>query len=81
MSIVRVDRKGRIVIPAEVRKEVSLSKLVRVKVEKGRVVLEPTEDPLKSLEKIVVKGTSDVEKDIRRLRKAAERKLSEAYTS
>lgn len=81
MSIVRVDRKGRIVIPAEVRKEVSLSKLVRVKVEKGRVVLEPAEDPLKSLEKIVVKGTSDVEKDIRRLRKAAERKLSEAYTS
>jgi AbrB family looped-hinge helix DNA binding protein len=74
----KVDRKGRIVIPAEVRREVGLSKRVRVKVEKGRVVLEPIEDPLKSLEKIVVKGTSNVERDIRRLRRAAECKLLEA---
>jgi len=73
----KIDKKGRVVIPAEVRKELGFTKLVKIRIENGRAVLEPLEDPLKSLEKIVVKGTRDVEKDIRRLRKVAERKLSE----
>ena len=73
----KIDKKGRVVIPAEVRKELGLTKLVKIRIENGKAVLEPLEDPLKSLERIVVKGTSDVEKDIRRLRKVAERKLSE----
>jgi len=46
-----------------------------MRVEGGRIILMPMEDPLKRIEKIVVKGTLDVEADIRRLRRVSEDKL------
>ena len=71
--LVKVDRKGRIVIPAGIRRELSIRNLVKIRVEGGVVTLEPLEDPLRSVEKFVVKGTRDVEREMRGLRRAAER--------
>ena len=72
---VKVDRKGRIVIPSNIRRQFNIKNLVKIIVKEGEITLKPVEDPLKSLEKLVVKGTTDVEKDIQRLRRVAERKL------
>jgi len=42
---------------------------------KGRMILEPIRDSIKLLEKAIVKGTEDVEKEIVELRSVAERGL------
>ena len=72
---VKVDRKGRIVIPSNIRKQFDIKNLVKIIVKGEEITLKPVEDPLKSLENLVIKGTTDVEKDIRRLRRVAEREL------
>ena len=72
---VKVDRKGRIVIPSNIRRRFNIKNLVKIIVKEGEITLKPVEDPLKSLEKLVVKGTTDVEKDIQRLHRVAEREL------
>ena len=48
---------------------------MKIVVRGGEITIRPVKDPLKSIEKLVVKGTTDVEGDIRRLRRAAEREL------
>ena len=40
-----------------------------------QIVLKPVEDPLKAVERLVVKGTDDVEAGIRKLHKIAEDEL------
>lgn len=72
---VKVDRKGRIIIPSKIRKELHIENIVKIMVEEGKVTVKPVEDPLRSLEKLVVKGTRDVETESRRLREIAERQL------
>ena len=72
---VKVDRKGRIVIPSNSRRRFNIKNVVKIIVKEGKITLKPVEDPLMSLEKLVVKGTNDVEKEIKRLRKIAEREL------
>lgn len=71
----KVDEKGRVVIPSQIRKQLKIKNTVKISVKEGEITLKPMEDPLTSLEKLVVKGTTDVEKDIRRLRRVAERQL------
>ena len=72
---VKVDRKGRIVIPSNIRKQFNIKNIVKIIVKEREITLKPVEDPLKSLEKLVVKGTTDVEKEIQRLHRIAEREL------
>ena len=72
---VKVDRKGRIVIPSNIRKQFDIKNIVKIIVKGEEITLKPVEDPLKSLENLVIKGTTDVEKDIQRLRRVAEREL------
>jgi len=72
---VKVDRKGRIVIPSNIRRQFNIKNIVKIIVKEGEITLKPVEDPLKSLEKLVVKGTTDVEKEIQRLHRIAEREL------
>lgn len=74
-ATVKVDAKGRIVIPSKIRRELDIRNIVKIKVEGDKITLKPIEDPLKSLEKLVVKGTKDVEREIRRLREVAKREL------
>jgi AbrB family looped-hinge helix DNA binding protein len=74
-ATVKVDQKGRVVIPSKIRKQLNIKNIVKISVKGGEIALKPVEDPLSSLEKLVVKGTTDVERDIQRLRRAAEREL------
>ena len=71
-----MDEKGRVLIPLKIRKRLGMKNLVRVRVEGEKVVLEPVPDPLDIVKGLVVKGTEDVEKEIRDLRKIAEKELS-----
>lgn len=75
-TAVRVDEKGRLVIPSKIRRAAGVKKVMTVRVERGSIVLTPVADPLESLGKVVVKGTKDVEVEIRRLRRVAQRELS-----
>lgn len=72
---VKVDRRGRIVIPSNIRRRFNIRNIVKIVVKGEEIVLKPVEDPLESLKKLVLKGTTDVEKEIRRLRKVAEHEL------
>jgi len=72
---VRVDEKGRVVIPSNIRRQLNIKNIVKISVKGEEITLKPVEDPLSSLEKLVIKGTVDVEGEIRRLRRAAEREL------
>ena len=72
---VKVDGKGRIVIPSKIRRLLNIKNIVRISVKNEEITLMPVEDPLRSLEKLVIKGTTDVETDIRRLRQVAELEL------
>ncbi|MCP8308652.1 MAG: AbrB/MazE/SpoVT family DNA-binding domain-containing protein [archaeon] len=74
-TLVKVDKRGRAVLPLKVRRELKIRNIVKIRVEEGKVILTPVEDPLETLGKIVVKGTKDVEKEIRRLRRRAEKEL------
>ena len=71
--LLKVDGKGRILIPARVRRELGLGRVVRARIEGGRLVLEPIRDPVEVLAQTVLEGTRDVEEEIGRLRRAAER--------
>jgi len=73
--VVNVDRRGRILIPAAIRKKLNIRNAVKIIVEEDKLILKPLEDPLKQIEELVVKGTSDVEQEIQGLRKVAEERL------
>ena len=72
---VKVDGKGRIVIPSKIRRSLNIKNIVRISVKDKEITLMPVEDPLRSLEKLVIKGTTDVETEIRRLHQVAELEL------
>jgi len=72
---VRMDEKGRVLIPMRIRRRLGMKSLVRIRVEGNRVILEPVPDPLDVIKELVMRGTGDVEKEIRALRKAAEREF------
>ncbi|MEM2959676.1 MAG: AbrB/MazE/SpoVT family DNA-binding domain-containing protein [Candidatus Freyarchaeota archaeon] len=75
-TFARVDKKGRVLIPSKIREELNIKNIVEIEVQGRKIILKPVEDPLDSLEKVVVKGTKDVEKEISTLRRIAERELS-----
>ncbi|MGQ9723379.1 MAG: AbrB/MazE/SpoVT family DNA-binding domain-containing protein [Candidatus Jordarchaeum sp.] len=75
-ELAKVDKKGRILLPARIRRELNIKNIVEIEVQGKKIIIKPVEDPLNSLEKLVVKGTKDVEKEIRTLRRIAERELS-----
>ena len=47
--IVRVDDRGRISIPSDVRKLLGIKHYIRLRVADGKVILEPVKDPLDDL--------------------------------
>jgi len=82
--MLRIDKKGRVLIPAHVRKSLGFKRVVRARVEEGRLILEPVRDPLEKLTAAVIKGTRDVEQQVTELRRAAEkealRRVSERWS-
>jgi len=75
-ELIRMDEKGRVLIPLKIRRKLGMKNLVRIRVEGEKVVLEPVPDPLDIIKGLVMKGTEDVEREIRDLRKIAEKELS-----
>ncbi len=73
--LVRVDRRGRIVIPSEVRRSLGIGRVVRLRVKEGRIVLEAVKDPVERLTELVSKAPSseDVVED--RFEEALEEQL------
>ncbi len=45
--IVKVDKKGRIIIPSEIRKRLNIKNIVKITLGEGEIILRPIEDPLK----------------------------------
>lgn len=75
--VLRVDRKGRVVIPSEVRRRLGIEGFVRLRVESGRVVLEPARDPLEELSELVVEVNVRASEEPERLGEEASRRLLE----
>ncbi len=75
--VIRVDKRGRIVIPKDLRDQIGLGRLARLKVEGKRIVIEPIENPLQRLKKTVKVRISDIEGELRELREKAEDRLRE----
>ena len=69
--ILRVDGKGRILIPSEVRSMLGIKGAVSARVVDGKIIIEPIRDPIDVLTSSVIRGTVDVEKEVRKLREVA----------
>ena len=69
--ILKVDSKGRILIPSEVRSLLNIKGAVYARIEGGKLVIEPIRDPIEVLTSSIIRGTMDVEKEIKELRQAA----------
>jgi len=74
-ALIRMDEKGRVLIPLKIRRKLGMKNMIRIRVEGGKVILEPVPDPIDIIKGLVIKGTEDVEREIRVLRKIAEKQL------
>ena len=83
--ILKVDSKGRILIPSEIRSMLNIKGAVYARVKDGKLIIEPIKDPIDVLTSSVIRGTIDVEKEIRELRqvafKEAVEKVEERWSS
>lgn len=49
-SLAKVDERGRLVIPSDIRKHLGIGSTVRLQEKNGKLELTPVSDPLKNLE-------------------------------
>ncbi|ABM81355.1 AbrB/MazE/SpoVT family DNA-binding domain-containing protein [Hyperthermus butylicus] len=71
--IARVDKKGRVLIPSEIRFQLGIRNAVKIRVENNKLIIEPVKDPIEAPASTVPKGTHDVEAEINELRQTAAR--------
>jgi len=71
----RVDSKGRIQVPRELREQLGIRKEVSVKIEDGTMIIEPVESIFDRLAKEVTFNFKSVGTELPKLRKAAEEEL------
>jgi len=72
---VRVDSRGRITIPRAFRDRLGIGRVVRLRVSGRVLVVDPVQDPLERLRENAEFRFDSVEKEIRRLRREAEKQL------
>ncbi|UNQ73723.1 AbrB/MazE/SpoVT family DNA-binding domain-containing protein [Infirmifilum sp. NZ] len=58
---VKVDKRGRLFIPSEVRRRLGIKRVLKLRVEGRRLVLEAPEDPLDKLAELVVEAPTSEE--------------------
>jgi AbrB family looped-hinge helix DNA binding protein len=75
VRILKVDRKGRMLIPKEIRERLALKDKVRGTVADGTLVIEPTSDILDKLSKHVKFRFRSIETALPALRLAAAKQL------
>ncbi|RLE89202.1 MAG: AbrB family transcriptional regulator [Thermoprotei archaeon] len=76
--IVSVDSKGRVVIPAEVRRKLGIERTVKMIVKEGRIIIEPIRNPIEYLRSIVelkIVASQEPEK----ISRIAEKQLRKMY--
>jgi len=76
----KVDSKGRVQIPKEVREKVGIRDQVSATVEGGNITIEPVEHILDRLANEVRFNFGSVEESLPKLRRAAERELLKQTT-
>jgi len=74
-QVLRVDEKGRVLLPGALRRKLGINRLVKARIEGNRIILEPVADPVELLMKAVIKGTEDIELEISELRRTAENQV------
>lgn len=79
--IVRVDSKGCIVIPSEIRRKLGVEHIVRLRVENNKIIVEPIKDPIEFLESSIISGTSDIEIEVPMIRKSIDDELCKEVKS
>ncbi len=73
--VLKVDKKGRIHIPKDLREKLGVKKKVRARVERGVISIEPITNVLDRLGREVKFNFKSVEEVLPSLRKAAEEQL------
>ena len=76
--IVSVDSKGRIVIPAEIRRKLGIGRTVKMIVKERNIIIEPIRNPIDYLRSIVelkIIASQEPEK----IGKTAEKELKKVY--
>jgi len=75
--LLKVDEKGRITIPSEIRRKLGIKGYVKIQVAGDKLVIEPVRNPLEKLMELVVDSGGNIEEDIRVFRRKEEEKLKE----
>jgi len=78
---VKVDKKGRLVIPSEVRRRLGIKRVLKLRVEGRRIVLEAPEAPLDKLAELVVDAPASEEVVEEEFERELEAKLLNASAS
>lgn len=80
-TIVRVDAKGCITIPIEIRKRLGIEHVARISIENDKIIIEPIRDPIEFLESTVISGTSDIEIEIGMIRRSIDDEMCKEVKS
>ena len=75
--LLKVDEKGRITIPSEIRRKLGIKGYVKIQVAGDKLIIEPVRNPLEKLMELVVDSGGNIEEDIRVFRRKEEEKLKE----
>ncbi len=67
----KVDKKGRVCLPAKIRKDLGIEGAVAVELDGKAIKLTPIKDPIDAITACVVAGTTDIVDEIGSLRRAA----------
>ncbi len=72
---VKVDEKGRIVVPRNMRRQLNIGRRVRLRVEDNKIILEPVRDPLDELAELVVESKITASKEPEKISQIAGQEL------
>jgi len=78
--ILHVDKKGRIVIPSDVRRALGIRRTIKLCLKGRRVILEPIEEPLEELSKLIIKVSIKASKEPGKLSRIASDQLAKECT-
>jgi len=75
--LLKIDKKGRITIPSEIRHKLKIKDIVKLRVMENMLIIEPIRNPLNELASLVIDSSGNIEKDIKVFREAIEEKMKE----
>jgi len=73
--ILKVDSKGRILIPSEIRRSLGIKDAIIARIEDKKIIIEPLKDPIDLLTSSIIVGTKNIEREIKEIRRIAAREV------